>query len=281
MSDTLPADELKTLVSAVPFWWHSIDLGGGVVTPGRKSAQRLEEELALCQLPDLSGRSVLDIGAWDGFFSWAAERLGAARVVALDHYVWSIDFSKHGTGRHQGPAKLAENIPEMWRPDQLPGKRGFDLARRTLRSRVEPVVADFMDTDLGALGQFDVVLYLGVLYHMRHPLLALERLAQVTRHLAVIETEAVCLPRLESHAWCEFFETDELAGDPSNWWAPNAKALVGLCRAAGFRQVDVLVAPDVGGGRFAMALRRTKNALSRRSAGAAIHRYRLFAHAYK
>ncbi len=61
-------------------WWHSIDLGDGVVTPGYKSPELLETELAALRLPDLAGRSVLDIAAWDGYFSFAAERLGAARV---------------------------------------------------------------------------------------------------------------------------------------------------------------------------------------------------------
>lgn len=73
----------------------------------------------------------------------------------------------------------------------MPGRRGFDLARRILNRRVEPLVADFVETDLDALGKFDVVFFLGVLYHLRHPLVALERLAKLTREVAVIETEAV------------------------------------------------------------------------------------------
>ena len=164
---------------------------------------------------------MLDIGTWDGFFSFQAERLGAARVVALDHYFWSVDFAKAQEQRLEAEgslehAQFVEHVPAAWRPEELPGKRGFDLAHQVLGSRVEPIVADFMTTDLNVLGQFDVVLYLGVLYHMRHPLLALERLAQVTRHVAVIETEAVFHAPLENQAWCEFFESDEIRGDPSN-----------------------------------------------------------------
>jgi tRNA (mo5U34)-methyltransferase len=275
------------MVDAVPFWWHSIDLGRGVVTQGHKSSQRLEEELAAYQFPDLKGRTVLDIGAWDGFFSFEAERRGAARVVALDHFVWSIEFGAE-YGR-QASAAHADAAPELDRAttdvrqsDELPGRRGFDLAHRVLESRVEPVVADFMETDLSELGQFDVVFYLGVLYHIKNPLLALERLAQVTGEMAVIETEAVWYPQLEDHAWCEFFETNELGGDDTNWWAPNARALVGMCRAAGFSKVKLLVTPPRSRWRVDILLRRLRRWLLRRGRGGeVVRRYRLVAHAFK
>ena len=86
--------ELEQMVESAGTWWHSIDLGQGVVTPGKKSARFLAKELHSLQLPDLTGKSVLDIGAFSGFYSFEAERRGAARVVALDHYVWSIDMPR-------------------------------------------------------------------------------------------------------------------------------------------------------------------------------------------
>lgn len=228
------SSELAERVAAIPMWWHTIDLGDGVVTPGVKPVDP-QAELEALRLPDLRGKSVLDVGAWDGFYAFAAERLGAARVVALDHHVWSIDRSTADARQ-----------PGEWRPDTLPGKRGFDLAREALGSRVEPVVADFMEIDLSTLGTFDVVLFLGVLYHLRHPLRALERLAAVTKEVAVIETEAVELPGSGHRAFCEFFE-HEHRGDPTNWWAPNERALVALCRTAGFADVNVLTrAPRSG-----------------------------------
>ena len=67
-------------------WFHSIDLGGGVVTPGR---DRSEQKLARLGLPqDLSGQRVLDVGAYDGFFSFAAECRGAEHVLAVDTLAW-------------------------------------------------------------------------------------------------------------------------------------------------------------------------------------------------
>jgi tRNA (mo5U34)-methyltransferase len=241
---------LAERVAAIPMWWHSIDLGDGLVTPGRKPVD-LEAELGALRLPDLRGKTVLDVGAWDGFYSFAAERLGARRVVALDHFVWSIDreaLEAHRAERRRRglPVEHPEGVPGVWRPDTVPGKRGFDLAREALGSRVEPVVADFMHVEPAELGTFDVVLFLGVLYHLRHPLAALERLAALTGELAVIETEAAVFPRARNRALCEFVE-HEHKGDPTNWWLPNERALAALCRSAGFADVRVLTrAPRSG-----------------------------------
>ena len=72
-------------------WFHSIDLGHGVVTKGQKTAPTLAKELDALRLPSLSGKSVLDIGAFDGFYSFEAERRGAARVVSLDLQMWELE----------------------------------------------------------------------------------------------------------------------------------------------------------------------------------------------
>ena len=224
-----PAAELRRRVDEIAFWWHSIDLGEGVVTPGRKGdLAMLESELAGMRLPHLRGCSVLDIGAWDGFFSFAAERMGAARVVALDSFVWELD---HGGNPHAEP------------PSRLPGRRGFELAREALGSGVEAVHLDFATGDLDRVGTFDVVLFLGVLYHLEDPLGALGRLRGLAGELAVIETEAAEWPGHEDGGLLELFPTDERAGDPTNWWAPSRAGLLELCRAAGFSQVDVVRGP--------------------------------------
>ena len=97
-----------------------------------------------------------------------------------------------------------------------------------------------METDLDDLGAFDVVFYLGVLYHMQDPFLALRRLREVTRELAVIETASLIVPGFEDYALCEFYPTHELNFDPSNWWTPNPAALIGMCRAAGFSDAEVV-----------------------------------------
>lgn len=237
-----------TQINAVPFWWHSIDVGDGVVTEGHKSPGLLQDEWDAMRVPDLAGKTVLDIGAWDGFFSFQAERAGAARVVALDHYVWSLDLGRQqrywAECRERGVSpEPYETVPGLWQPESLPGKQGFDTAHRLRGSNVESVVDDFMTTDLDALGRFDVVFYLGVLYHMRDPLEALSRVRRVTGELAVIETEAIVTSHDGDHALVEFFESNELNGDVSNWWSPSVRALEGMCRAAGFARAEVF-APE-------------------------------------
>jgi tRNA (mo5U34)-methyltransferase len=230
-------------------WFHSIDLGGGLVTPGVKSSHELAHELGRIGLPDdLGGLTVLDIGAWDGFFSFEAERRGAKRVVALDHYAWSLDHVAQRRYWNECQVNAMaplpyEQVPEVWDPVGLPGRRGFELAHRRLNSRVEPLLADLEEFDLDALGRFDIVLFMGVLYHLENPLRALRRLRQVTSGRAIVETVCGVFPGAEDRQMFEFFGTDELNGDPSNWWAPNATGLDAMCRAAGFSDVVHVAEP--------------------------------------
>jgi glycosyltransferase involved in cell wall biosynthesis/SAM-dependent methyltransferase len=230
-------DELRQAVDAVPYWRHSIDLGHGVVTPGEKGgdASFMAHELRALRLPeDLEGRTVLDIGAWDGFYSFEAERRGAARVVALDHYAWEID-RQDGDARH---------------PATLPGKAGFDLAHRALHSRVEPLVADFMEVDVESLGRFDLVLFLGVIYHVEDPVGAMRRVAALTGDLAVIETAAIVLEGEEDRPVWQFCRADEFDGDPTTWWVPNLRAVHDLCQAAGFSRTETVAGPPPGPGPY-------------------------------
>ncbi len=191
-------------------WFHRMDLGQGVVTPGVYNPAR---RLRALKIPaSLRGKTVLDVGAWDGFYSFEAERRGAARVVATDSFAWN---------------------QSCWG-----SKAGFELARRTLKSKVEDVEIDVLDLSPERVGTFDLVFFLGVLYHMRHPLLAVERLASVTRRRVILET-AVDLVGLGRPA-AAFYAADELGGDPTNWWGPNPGAVCGMLRAVGFSRVEVV-----------------------------------------
>jgi len=230
----MPVADLGHRVAEHPFWWHSIELGDGVVTPGHKPLDVLEGELESLRLPDLHGKTVLDIGAWDGFFSFAAERLGARRVVALDFHTWGTDM-----WALRNPKESVSEAATLWDANQLPGKRGFDLACQALDSRVESVFGDVLTLDPAELGTFDVVLFLGVLYHTRYPLEMLERVSALTAGTMVLETESFSLPG-QTASLAEFFETDELAGDASNWWSFTEPALTGMCRSSGFSEVAFL-----------------------------------------
>jgi len=193
-------------------WYHTIDLRNGIVTRGIDDTPL---RLARLELPaSFAGQTVLDIGAWDGFFSFEAERRGASRVVAADYYSW------HGGG---------------WGT-----KAGFELARATLGSKVEDVDIDVMDLSPDRIGTFDVVFFLGVLYHLRHPLLALERIASVTRSLIVLET-VVDMVGIRRPA-AAFYPRRELNNDPTNWWGPNVPALQAMLRDVGFDEVRTVSA---------------------------------------
>jgi tRNA (mo5U34)-methyltransferase len=247
----LSREDLQKRVDALR-WYHTIDLGGGVVTKG---VDNTPERLSRLRLPkDLSGRSVLDVGAWDGFFSFEAERRHASRVVASDHYSW------HGLGWDTGK-----------------GKAGFELARATLRSRVEDADVDVMELCPEKVGEFDVVLLLGVLYHLKHPLLALERVASVTKELLILETvvDMVGINRPVA----AFYPTRELAGDPTNWWGPNPAAVAGMLASVGFTRVELITRTPSAAFRAARAgvhWMKRKNSLT-----AAFRQDRAVFHAYK
>lgn len=244
------------------FWWHSIDLGDRV-TPGCKSEEALQLEWHNLNLPELRDSTVLDIGAWDGWFSFKSEREGAARVVALDHYAWSMDLLAQqeyiAQSRDKGEAMIPyHDNPRIWRPNELPGKAGFDLVRSRLGSSVEAVVADFMTTDLTTLGTFDIVLYLGILYHMEEPLTALRRLRVVTGRLAVIESQACTPPGGREGGWLRFHPSWDLNNDPTNWYVPCEEGLHALCRAAGFQTITTVAgSPPADGGDYRIVVHAT------------------------
>src|SRR5690349_20519636 len=126
--------ELRERVSQIK-WYHSMPLPYGILTEGKEACVSRWPRLGL---PDrLDGKSVLDVGAWDGFFSFEAERRGAARVLATDSFAWN---------------------GANWST-----KAGFELAREALGSRVEDRQVDILELDPADIGTFDVVLCLGVL----------------------------------------------------------------------------------------------------------------------
>lgn len=268
---------------SVPFWWHSIDLGRGVVTEGTQSPEFLARRVVSLNLPDLRGKHVLDIGAYDGFYSFEAERRGAARVVALDHYVWSLDLPEHikywQDCKDKGIAPEPYQRTPHWRPDELPGKLAFDTAHKALSSKVEAIVEDFLKIDVERIGTFDVVFFFGVLYHMENPLEAMKRVGALTKQLAIIETEAVQFPGYDDWPMCEFYPSNELNGDVSNWWSPNERALIGLCQAGGFSKVEILSKPPSR--PFSFALKSAAKLLMARSRSQSLKRYKLYPTRYR
>ena len=215
-----PAADLLAQVQRY-FWFHSIDLGNGVVTPGKKSPKVLRAEAdAIFGSLDLRGKSVLDIGAWNGYFSFEAKRRQAHRVLATDHHCWSPEIN---------------------------GRATFDLARTTLELEVETMDIDVPDLSPDQVGRFDVVLFLGVFYHLVDPIRALQNLAAVTNEVAVLETH-LDLPAIDRPAMV-FYPGTELNDDPTNWWGPNRQCVEALLRLVGFERVVYQTHPLVGDAR--------------------------------
>jgi tRNA (mo5U34)-methyltransferase len=191
-------------IERAEFVWHQrFELVPGVWTPGVSPIPWLCDQARLP--PDLSGRTVLDIGTTNAGTAFELERRGAARVVAVD----------------------------IFNPDWF----GVRALIEFLESKVEYLRASVYELADRLEEPFDVVIFWGVLYHLRHPLLALDNLRAVTRGEASLET-AVCdaeLPPAErSRPLSRFYRRDELSGDGSNWFAPTVAALEDWCGSAGF-----------------------------------------------
>lgn len=214
-------DELASV-----FWWHSIRLSDGRVTPGAKTIDCLNREFNLTFGPlNLTGKSVLDAGAWNGAFSVEAHRRGASRVVGLDHATW--------------------NNPE------LHGRASFEMAARLCNAPLEAVDQDLDAPQLSLrhLGKFDVVLFLGVFYHLVDPIAALRELASIANEALVLEThlEKTSSENVPSMV---FYPTNELNGDGSNWWGPNRLAVEKLLNLFGFPKVVYTDGSDPARGVF-------------------------------
>jgi tRNA (mo5U34)-methyltransferase len=218
-------DALRDAAQALGPWFHNIDLGGVMTAPdhflGDYPAVKWRR-FAHAIPADLRGRTVLDIGCNGGFYSIQMKSRGAARVLGID-----VD------------------------PDYL---RQARFAAGAIGADIE--FAEMSVYDVAALGQrFDIVLFLGVLYHLRHPLLALDLIRQhVVDDLFVCQSlqrggsseqsvgqdypfteteifESLNFPRLSfiEHAY---------AGDHTNWWIPNRACTAAMLRSAGFRIED-------------------------------------------
>jgi tRNA (mo5U34)-methyltransferase len=217
----LSSEQLEQQVRALGPWFHNLELRGVRTAPEHFLGDFPRNFFAHFQqaLPqDLAGKSVLDIGCNAGFYCFEMKRRGAARVVGIEH-----------DPRYLEQARFAARV------------NGLEVELRQLDVY-----------DVAQLGErFDVVLFMGVLYHLRHPLLALDLLHHhVVQDLLVFQTMqrgSDQVDRLEEDYSFEEsalfdrpgfprmgFIEHQYAGDPTNWWVPNRACTEALLRAAGF-----------------------------------------------
>ena len=197
-------------------FWHSFELPDGSLVPGVNSLESLRKRLAQFPIPsDLKGKRALDIGCWDGWFSFELERRGA-KVMAID----------------------------CWDNPR------FRQMHAAYGSKVDYRLLDMYELTPDRIGRFDIVLFMGVLYHLKHPLLALERVCALTTDMAAVDSfilrEGQHPPEQLLRPILEFYETDEMGGMTDNWFGPSLPALMGMCRVAGFARVELCSVLDFG-----------------------------------
>lgn len=220
-----PADATAREIQLLGPWFHNLHLPSGHETAPDHPLGDFPRvkwwELQSALPDDLTGWRALDVGCNAGFYSFALARRGAD--------VLAIDTDEHYLRQARWAAERFELEGEI-RFEQL---QVYELARRTER--------------------FDLVLFLGVLYHLRHPLLALDLLAEKTERLLVLQTLTMPggvelqaprnLPidareRLLEPGWPRMaFVEHRLADDPTNWWAPDEACVEAMLRSCGLEVV--------------------------------------------
>lgn len=200
--------EVQAGVDAYKGWYHTITLPHGIITPGHDITEDRWTALKLF-LPPLQGKTVLDIGAWDGFYSFKAEELGA-EVLATDHFCWN----GFGWGR----------------------KDGFNFAKLALGSKVKELEIDVLDISIETVGQHDLVFFLNVLYHLESPYKAFEKVAYVAKKWIIVET--IVDDRIKENIPYFRFSPDETLYDPTNWFFPNDVAVRAMLKKFGFKVLD-------------------------------------------
>jgi tRNA (mo5U34)-methyltransferase len=182
------------------FWFHSIPFPDGRITAGNKSMAQQQQELIRWQFPtDLTGKTMIDIGCADGFYSIVGRQRGAKRVLSIDDQ------------QTIGVRFLLEN-------------KVYPIEYRQL---------DLMSPEFLDLEPFDFVHFAGVFYHLQNPVEGIKRVRRITREVALIEghineTYGRGLP------YAVYYEGSELNKDVTNWWGPNLPCLEAMIRTAGF-----------------------------------------------
>jgi len=205
-----PEEKIRQEVSEI-VWWHEIDLGP-CITPGEKPTITGEDEATFhTRIPEeiFRGKSVLDIGAWDGFYSFLAERCGARYVMATDEPAWQ-----------KQPGYEARS-----------GKAGFDYACKTLGSFVESEVCPL--EELPWYESFDLVLFFGVYYHLHDPIAGITQAVKQVKPGGVILIEGHVSGFDLDHPMMECYPDGEHRGDRTTYWAPNPLCMEAMLQRLG------------------------------------------------
>ena len=213
-------EDLVAVVKSFPFWYQRIHLGQGVYTLDEPAYHEGVWQRLQASFPrDLSGASVLDVGTNAGYFAIQVKLRGAGRVVGI------------------------ESLDEYFRQ--------AILCRQILNLDIEYLAIDAHQLEC-VQDSFEIVMFTGILYHLKNPLHVLEQVGRVCQDSLIVETEIIaedprnCVyvrqgpmgqTRLNrcGTGIMKFIEHDELGGDNSNWWVPDTECVFGMLRTAGFK----------------------------------------------
>ncbi len=255
--------EIEDRILAVPKWYHKIELPNGSVTPGW--APLAPEKYGLPE--DLSGKRVLDVGAWDGYWTWESLKRGAREVVAIDDFSdtlggpdpidrgqeWeTFDLCREAFGfvtpvrflgiTHTG--SYGKEIIASESNDDQP----VDMWMNDKNQICRRLTISLYDIQPKTLGTFDIVLFFGTIYHLRYPLLAIDILSKICNGAIYIES-AVCddyspyrgginKGYAKNDMVMEFYPGNEYGNNKSNWWVPTLQCLGAMLASVGFINID-------------------------------------------
>jgi tRNA (mo5U34)-methyltransferase len=232
VADLLPigaeADAAHEILERVPLWFHTFSLDGrSLYTPGVARDHRYR----IPALPAaLRGRSVLDVGTFDGFYAFLCEARGARRVVAVDN------------------EQYREWVRARWGVE-LEGGEGFRAIAALLESQVEYRRLDAFDLDQ-LNERFDLIFCFGILHRVENPLglLRVLRRRLADKGHVLLETYGVANPTLADHGVVHVRAAGEVYDrDDYVYWAFTAESLMRLARRAGFAGIEVLDEPVIDG----------------------------------
>lgn len=234
--------EILKEINSVDNWFHKIELAPGIFTPGIQDTEGLLNNIRLPS--DLTGKRVLDIGARDGLYSFECEKRGASEVIALDYTTSDTT--------------------------------GFNVAKKILGSNVKWITSNVYQIDQLNLGKFDLVLFLGVIYHLRHPYLAIDKIHDVLNLGGKVIVESHIIDggfvdengnwinldelnsRLSKLNVAQIYEAGRLVNDNSNAWSPSIDTLIAMFKNSGF-EIDFSWSYYFRGGLTATSVRLEPN----------------------
>jgi tRNA (mo5U34)-methyltransferase len=207
------AEVVRHQVEAEHYWFQRLEVLPGLFSPGWSDPAR--EKLPYYGLPDdLTGKRVLDIGCAEGFFSFEAERRGAREVIGIDSFPESI--------------------------------RRFNLVKAARQSNASAFLMNVYDLEPRRLGTFDLVLFYGVFYHLKHPQLALERIRTVCTGDLLFQTYMLEEPSVKGTPWARYFPHGMMSGaagehfDPTVFWLFNSACCLAMLDYVGFVDAEIL-----------------------------------------